>query len=123
MSNTADWSPDEPLDTETYESWDEDLDARDEITPDDVLDAEGERSLDRQLLVDDAELEEIGAQLDDPERIAVLDGGMDDPDGLEADGVDAGSRRRADQDGWDLDAEERETAELLDHSNDSDDPL
>ncbi len=120
MTYSADWSPDEPLDTETYASWDEDLDAEDEVRPDGVDVAEGERSLDRQLLADDAEVEELGAQLDDPERIAVLDGDMDDPDGLEAEGVDGGSRRRADQGGWDLDAEERQTAAHLeadpDHS-------
>jgi hypothetical protein len=121
MSNAGDWSPDEPLDTETYESWDEDLDARDEVTPDDVDDAEGERSLDRQLVVDSAELEELGGQLDDPERMAVLDGDMDDPDGLEAEGPVEGSRPRADQAGWDLDAEERQTAEYLDA--DPDDPI
>lgn len=114
MSNTGDWSPDEPLDTETYESWDEDLDAQDEVTPDDVDDAEGERSLDRQLVADDAEEEELGTRLDDPERMAVLDGDMDDPDGLEADGMDGGPRRPADQAGWDLDAEERWTAARLD---------
>ncbi len=118
MSDTADWSPDEPLDTETFESWDEDLDARDEVMPDDVDDAEGERSLDRQLVADDAELEALGAQLDDPLRMAALDGGMDDPDGLAAEGIDKGSRRRADQDGWDLDAEERQAAELLDADSD-----
>ncbi len=124
MSNTGDWSPDEPLDTETYESWDEDLDARDEVTPGDIHDAEGERSLDRQLVVDDAEVEALGVQLDDPERMAVLDGDMDDPDGLEAEGVGGGSRRGADQEGWDLDAEERQTAELLDADDaDSDDSL
>jgi hypothetical protein len=121
MSNTADWSPDEPLDTETYESWDEDLDSRDEVTPDDVDDAEGERSLDRQLVVDDAELEALGSQLDDPDRMAVLDGDMDDPDGLEAEGLDGGSPRPVDQEGWDLDAEERQTDERLDA--DPDDPV
>ncbi len=114
MSNGADWSPDEPLNTETYESWDEDLDARDEVMPDEVDGAEGERSLDRQLAVDDTELEELGARLDDPQRMAVLDGDMDDPDGLEAGDADRGSRRRADEEGWDLDAEELQTAERLD---------
>jgi hypothetical protein len=118
MSDSDDWSPDESLGTEAYESWDEDLDARDEVMPDAVGDAEGERSLDRQLVVDDVEVEELGAQLDDPERMAVLDGDMDDPDGLEAEGVDGGSRRRVDEAGWDLDAEERHTAGRLDADSD-----
>jgi hypothetical protein len=118
MSNTADWSPDEPLETETYESWDEDLDAGDEVTPDAVDNAEGERSLDRQLVVDDSEVDGLGARLDDPERMAVLDGDMDDPDGLETDGADGAARRQADEEGWDLDAEELQTAELIDADSD-----
>jgi hypothetical protein len=34
--------------------------------------------------VDVSEYEEAGALFDDPERIAVLDGGIDDPDGSDA---------------------------------------
>ncbi len=30
MENGPDWSPDEPLGTETFEAWDEALDAEDE---------------------------------------------------------------------------------------------
>ena len=33
------------------------------------------------LVVDHRELEEVGAELDDPEVLAILDGGIDDPDG------------------------------------------
>jgi hypothetical protein len=103
MSDTGDWSPDEPLETETYESWDEALDEDDEVDPS-VPGSEGERSLDRQLVVDDAEVEEAGLDFDDPERLAVLDGGIDDPDGL---GTAPGPRRTLDEDGWELDAGER----------------
>ena len=103
MSDSGDWSPDEPLDTETYESWDEALDQDDELDPD-GLDAGAERSLDRQLFVDDAEVDEAGVGLDDPELLAVLDGGVDDPDGV---GVAPGDSRLADRDGWDLDAGDR----------------
>src|SRR4051794_32251602 len=41
---------------------------------------------------------------DDPERMAVLDGGADDPDGV--DGFDGRLLPRADEEGWDLDAGE-----------------
>ena len=110
MSGTEDWTPDESLETETYDTWDEELDEQDVVTPDATGDPEGERSLDRQLLVDSAEAEEAGVQLDDPERLAVLDGGIDDPDGV---GIPKGGQQ-ADDEGWDLDAEERLTAEQLD---------
>ncbi len=109
MSGTGDWTPDESLDTETYDAWDEELDEQDVVTPDAAGDPEGERSLDRQLLVDDAEVEEAGVQLDDPEQLAVLDGGIDDPDGV---GI-AERGERTEDDGWDLDAEERLTPEQL----------
>ena len=110
MSGTEDWTPDESLGTETYDTWDEELDEQDVVTPDATGDPEGERSLDRQLLVDSAEAEEAGVQLDDPQRLAVLDGGIDDPDGV---GIPERGEQ-ADDEGWDLDAEERLTAEHLD---------
>jgi len=111
MSDSNDWSPDQSLDTETYEGWDEELDAEDEVMPDSVGDPEGERSLDRQLYVDDAEVDELGAALDDPEHMTVLDGDIDDPDGIEP--TDGGRPVPADEEGWDLDAEERVTASHL----------
>lgn len=104
MSGTDEWSPDDALDSEgseALEPWDEALDEDDEVDPEAAERAEGERSLDRQLVVDQAELEEAGAELDDPERLAVLDGGIDDPDGVGWTGDDAG---RAEDEGWDLDA-------------------
>ena len=110
MSGTEDWTPDESLGTETYDTWDEELDEQDVVTPDATGDPEGERSLDRQLLVDSAEAEEAGVQLDDPQRLAVLDGGIDVPDGV---GIPERGEQ-ADDEGWDLDAEERLTAEHLD---------
>jgi hypothetical protein len=112
MSGTDEWSPDEPLDTETYESWDEALDERDELEPDALGDPEGERELDSQLYVDDTEAEEAGVELDDPEQLAVLDGGIDDPDGV---GEPSAS---SDEPGWDLDAADRETAEDIDDNPD-----
>lgn len=106
MSTTDEWSPDDALEpggAEALEPWDEALDDEDDLDPEGTgaERAEGERSLDRQLVVDDAELEEAGAELDDPEGFSVLDGGIDDPDGA---GQPAHGRRRLEDDGWDLDA-------------------
>jgi hypothetical protein len=109
MSGSGDWTPDESLDTEAYDSWDEELDEEDVVTPNAAGDPEGERSLDRQLLLDDAEAEEAGIELDEPERLAVLDGGIDDPDGVGS----PDRRARTEDEGWDLDAEERLTDEQL----------
>lgn len=111
MSQSGDWSPDEPEGTETYEQWDEALDAQDELDPERTGNPEGERSLDSQLTIDDAELEEVGATFDDPEQLALLDGGIDDPDGTDAtpttDSEDL-------EDGWRLDGAERLTGESID---------
>jgi hypothetical protein len=104
LMTNREWSPDEPLGTETFDAWDEALDGLDEVEPD-VLDRpEGERALDVQLVVDERELEELGADLDDPEQFAVLDGLMDDPDGLGAPTAHKRARE-TDAEGWDLDAE------------------
>jgi hypothetical protein len=104
MSDGSEWSPDQPLETEAFEGWDEALDAGDEGEPEGLAPSEGERSLDRQLFVDQAEEDEAGVGLDDPERMAVLSGGIDDPDGIETAPLDA--ERRPGDEGWDLDAEE-----------------
>ena len=103
MTN-SEWSPDEPLDTETFEAWDEALDGVDEVELDLFDRPNGERALDVQLVVDERELEEVGADLDDPEQFAVLDGVMDDPDGL---GAATASKlaRETDDEGWDLDVD------------------
>jgi hypothetical protein len=113
MSGRDEWSPDEALGSEAVEPWDEALDAEDELDPGAPVGAEGERSLDRQLVVDQAELDEAGASLDDPEDLAVLDGGFDDPDGVGRVGM-SGKGARPEDEGWDLDAEEREADDKLD---------
>ena len=96
MSPNDDWSPDEPLGTETFEQGDEALD-----DDPNLLDAvEQDPSLDPTLAVDELELEEAGVELDDPEKLVILDGGIDDPDGV---GRPTGSRA-GDEGGWDLDA-------------------
>ncbi len=59
-------------------------------------------SLDPTLQADEREFEEAGAELDDPETMATLDGGIDDPDGV---GVPVPSAVTSREDeGWDLDA-------------------
>ncbi len=117
MTDTGDWSPDEPSDAEAAEPWDEALDAEDELEPDEPG-AEGERSLDRQLALDQAEVDEAGLTLDDPERMAVLEGDIDDPDGV---GAQYGrGQRRPGEEGWDLDAAERVTEDELDSEEDLD---
>jgi hypothetical protein len=115
MSGNDEWSPDEALGTEADEQWDEALDAEDVLYPGALAGAEGERSLDRQLVVDQAELDEAGVGLDEPENLAVLDGGIDDPDGAaEA----RGKAARPDDAGWDLDAEERDADAKLESDSD-----
>jgi hypothetical protein len=105
MSNSDDWSPDEELGTETFEQSDEALDEDDAFGSENADDPEGLAPRNRQLLVDDRELQEAGAELDDPEQLAVLDGGIDDPDGVGTDPERSGTRS-LDDDGWDLDADE-----------------
>jgi hypothetical protein len=104
MTQSDDWSPDQQLDSETLEQADEALDEDDAFSSEDDG-PEAQAPTNRQLPIDDLELEEAGANLDDPEQLAVLDGGIDDPDGVG--GGEAGTRpRSSDDDGWDLDADE-----------------
>jgi len=102
MSQNDDVSPDEPLGTEAFEQGDEALDELSRLDPNFIEDVEQDPSLDPTLLVDERELEEAGAEFDDPEEMATLDGGIDDPDGV------GPPRRRGarseDEEGWDLDA-------------------
>ena len=103
MSPNDEQSPDEPLGTETFEQGDEALDEETRIDPNFIEEVEQDPSLDPTLHVDALELEDAGVTFDDPEVLAVLDGGIDDPDGVDPRSV---SRRQADDDGWDLDAGE-----------------
>jgi len=103
MSQSGDWSPDEPLSAEAFEPGDEARDERERTDPDFVEDVEVDPSLDPTLQVDERELDEADAELDDPEEMVTLEGGIDDPDGLG--GPSSRTRlRREDEDGWDLDA-------------------
>ena len=103
MSQNDDWSPDEPLGTETFEQGDDALDEGSRINPNFIEEVEQDPSLDPTLQVDDRELEEAGAEFDDPEELVTLDGGIDDPDGLGGP-TKRTLARREDEDGWDLDA-------------------
>jgi hypothetical protein len=102
MTQRDDWSPDESPDAQPFEQGDEALDDTTALDPEFLEAVELDPSLDPALVVDDRELAEAGAELDDPEAMAVLDGGIDDPDGI---GVPPAHRPGdAVDEGWDLDA-------------------
>ena len=103
MSQNDEWSPDEPLGTETFEQGDEARDEGSSINPRFIEEVEQDPSRDPTLQVDDRELEEVGAEFDDPEELVMLDGGIDDPDGLGGP-TKRTLARHEDKDGWDLDA-------------------
>jgi hypothetical protein len=103
MSQNDDWSPDEPLGTETFEQGDEALGDGSRIDSRLVETVEQDPSLDSALEVDERELEEAGTELDDPEDLVTLAGDMDDPDGRGEPTLRTRSRRE-DEGGWDLDA-------------------
>lgn len=100
--------PDEPPEeTEAFEQYDEVAEAGSTGAAEDpgatgVSGAERDLTRFTEMPVDEAENEEIGAELDDPEQMALLDGGIDDPDGIDPDQV---RRPQHPEDaGWDLDA-------------------
>jgi hypothetical protein len=93
------------LGTETFEQGDDALDDREQLDPGFLEAVELDPSIDPTLQVDDRELAEAGAEFDDPESMATLDGGLDDPDGLGGP-TDSEQAKAADEEGWDLDAPE-----------------
>ena len=101
MSQSGDWSPDEPLGTESFEQSDEALDESSRIDPEFIEELEQDPSLDPSRQTDERELEEAGLELDDPESLVTLEGGMDDPDGLGGPSAQARARRQ-DEEGWNL---------------------
>jgi hypothetical protein len=100
VSPNDEWSPDEPTGTEAFEQGDEALDDGTRIDPNLIEEVEQDPSLDPTLQLDERELEEAGVELDDPEALSTLDGGIDDPDGGR-EGTGRSGRREGD-DGWDL---------------------
>ena len=103
MAPSDEWSPDEPLGTEVFEQGDEATDDASRIDPDLLEGVAQDPSLDPTLQVDERELQEAGAEFDDPERMVTLEGGMDDPDGLGESTVRSAREGETD-DGWSLDA-------------------
>ncbi len=89
--------------TDTFEQGDDAVDEASPLDPDFEEQLELDPSLDPHLQVDERELEEVGAEFDDPEQIATLDGMIDDPDGLGGPSA-LHSARSSDDEGWDLDA-------------------
>ncbi|MDE3205971.1 MAG: hypothetical protein KGQ66_17325 [Acidobacteriota bacterium] len=75
-------SDEPPEQTEVYENLDEALDDAD--LPGHGRRVEGERDVE-DLVADRVALHEVGADLDDPDRLALLEGAMDDPDGAPID--------------------------------------
>jgi hypothetical protein len=105
MSQSDQWTPDEPSGSDPFEQGDEALDDRTALDPGFLEAVELDPSLDPTLQTDERELEEAGAEFDDPDALATLDGGIDDPDGVGG----PTERERAqgsDSEGWDLDAPE-----------------
>jgi hypothetical protein len=100
VSKDDDWSPEEPPGTEAFEPGDEAVEEESRINPGFLEEEEENPSLDPTLLVDERELEEAGAEFDDPEALATLDGGIDDPDGS---GKRSSERSPGEGEGWDLD--------------------
>jgi hypothetical protein len=89
--------------TETFDQGDDAVDEASRLDPDFQEEMELDPSLDPHFQVDEKELEEAGAELDDPEQIATLDGAVDDPDGL-GEPSRLTRAREEDPEGWDLDA-------------------
>jgi hypothetical protein len=101
MSQNDEWSPDQPSGSDPFEQGDEAFDDKTQLDPDFLEAVELDPSLDPTLQTDERELEEAGAELDDPESMATLDGGIDDPDGV---GAPSGRGTPAHEEGWILDA-------------------
>jgi hypothetical protein len=99
MSQNDEWSPDQPSGSDPFEQGDEAADDTTALDPSFLEAMELDPSLDPTLQADGRELEEAGAEFDDPESMATLDGGIDDPDG-----IGGSTTTGPDEEGWDLDA-------------------
>ena len=82
MTSDDEQSPDVPQETEIFEQGDEALGEEERLNPAFSEAVQNDPSLDPTNVVDELELEEAGAELDDPEAMVTLSGGIDDPDGL-----------------------------------------
>lgn len=104
MNTDNAWSPDEPLGTEVFEQGDEALDEKEGVDPSFSEAVQQDPSLDPTNVIDELELKEAGANLDDPETMLTLPGGGDDPDGLG--GPPESDAGQHDKEGWDVDRSE-----------------
>ncbi len=100
MTSDDDRSPDVPQETEIFEQGDEALGEEERLNPAFSEAVQNDPSLDPTNVVDELELEEAGAELDNPEAMLVLPGGGDDPDGLG--GPPEGDAGPLEEPGWDL---------------------
>ena len=87
----TDISKQPPEDSTLYEDVDEDLDEQDATG-----EGFGQRDIE-DMTVDRAELQEIGGDLEDEDRVSLLEGGVDDPDGSGPVGADN------EEAGWEVD--------------------
>ena len=101
MSRGDEWSPDEALGTETFRQGDVAEDEGERTSRSFLEELEQDPSLDPALVADELELHELGAELDDPELLVTLEGGMDDPDGIDQRDL---RRTRDGDEGWELSA-------------------
>ncbi len=101
MSSGDEWSPDEALGTETFRQGDVAEDEGERTGRSFLEDLEQDPSLDPSLVADELELEELGANLDDPELLVTLEGGIDDPDGVDRPPM---AHHHEGGEGWDLSA-------------------
>jgi hypothetical protein len=111
MSGRDEWSPDETSGTETFEQGDEALDEGVRTDAGYLEDIENDPSIDPAIQADQRELEEAGVELDDPEVMVTLEGGSDDPDGVDG-ASNLPSAPREEEEGWDLDAPVTRGSEL-----------
>ena len=101
MGSGDEWSPDEALGTETFRQGDVAEDEGERTSRSFLEDLEQDPSLDPALVADELELEELGATLDDPELLVTLEGGIDDPDGVDRPPL---AQHSEGDEGWDLSA-------------------
>jgi len=87
--------------TTSFEGAADAVEERERLSAEFVGELEQDPSHNPFISLDELELEEIGAKFGDPEGMVMLDGGMDDPDGL-----DVPARRthsgHPEEEGWDL---------------------
>lgn len=82
IDSPRDCSPDEDLGTEVFEQADEARGERESLSPGFEERSASDPSMDPALELDEREVQEVGAEWDDPEKMAIVGMGADDPDGV-----------------------------------------